>query len=98
MKKIELSEDFFPEQGRAPSGPRPNGSGGDSEAVRVILGKTAPKSGPQPRQSPHGTGGTATRSPYFLVATMPFFVARNMLTLAATMFRAGLPTITSRRR
>lgn len=103
MKKIELSEDFFPEQEQERTGttlPSAAGATVDRETVAVILGKRPMK--PRPRGRPSKTkgrqGAPEAESPFVLIATLPLVLTRNMIALTASMFRAGLPTINSRRR
>ena len=97
MKKIELSDDFFPAPEQTDgTGHRVIRSVRDREAVKVILGKTPGKAAPRPPKV-QSNGSTAS-SPFVLVATLPFVMARNMISLTASMFRAGLPSLSSRRR
>ena len=99
MKKIELSEDFFPTQqsGHAEHAERRDGR--QRNAVGVILGRTnrTPEEEPRPRRRSRPAQPTA-RSPYVLVATLPFVLARNLMSLTASIFRAGLPGVSSHRR
>lgn len=103
MKKIELSEDFFPEQeqeGSTGKPSQPSAATVDRETVEIILGKAPPESR-SPRRSSNSQDrrpGPAAESPLVLVATLPFVLTRNMMTLAASMLRAGLPPINLRRR
>ncbi len=103
MKKIELSEDFFPEQEQERAGttfPSTAAATVDRETVEVILGKRPmkPRTPGGPSKTQRRQGAPEAESPFVLIATLPLVLTRNMIALTASLFRAGLPTINSRRR